>query len=133
MNEKNNSLENGCKGIKILVVDDIPPNIMLVKEYLKILGCEEDYATNGLEAIKCVQANKYDLCLMDFQMPEMGGIEATKIIRETITKDMPIIALTGSATEEDLNEGLKTGMNDWLKKPIAIETLSKAILHNVRK
>jgi polar amino acid transport system substrate-binding protein len=62
---------------------------------------------------------------MDLQMPELGGIEATKIIRQEISKDFPIIALTAAVLDEDKNNALRSGMNDFLTKPIKIEELKE--------
>jgi CheY-like chemotaxis protein len=123
-----NELKDVCKGMKVLVVDDLRPNLALIKAYFETLGCEGDYAKNGLEAVEKVRHNKYDICLMDFQMPLMGGIEATKIIRQELKSDMVIIALTGSATIEDLREGLACGMNSFCTKPISMQDLAIAML-----
>ncbi|MBF0571430.1 MAG: response regulator [Candidatus Omnitrophica bacterium] len=128
MTEEKNDLVNCCKGLHVLVVEDIKPNRDLIKAYFDILGCTADYAYNGLEAVNKVKANKYDLCLMDFQMPVMGGLEATRIIRQELGSQMWIIALTGSATREQLKEGLCIGMNSCCVKPIRLEELARAIL-----
>ena len=128
MGDQKNQLKDVCKGMKVLVVDDLFPNRALLKAYFEILGCEGDYAQNGLEAVEKVRENKYDICLMDFQMPVMNGLEATKIIREELGSDMVIIALTGSATIEDLREGLCCGMNSYCTKPISMQDLATAML-----
>lgn len=120
--------DGSLKGRHILVVDDIRPNIVLIQAYFEILGCTGDYAKNGVEAVQKVSTQEYDLCLMDFQMPVMGGIEATRVIRQTLKKNLPIIALTGSATIEDLKEGMRIGMNDSCTKPVAIEELARVML-----
>jgi CheY-like chemotaxis protein len=122
-------LDNLCKGMHVLVVDDIKPNLDLIKAYFEILGCTGDYALNGQEAVNKIKEHHFDACLMDFQMPVMGGIEATKIIRQELKSNIPIIALTGSATIEDLKVGLCIGMNSCCMKPVSLEELAGALLH----
>jgi CheY-like chemotaxis protein len=68
---------------------------------------------------------------MDLQMPVMSGVEATKIIREEVDKDLPIVALTGSATEEQLKEAMKYGLTDYCLKPISLEKIQEVILKNI--
>ncbi|VAX37098.1 diguanylate cyclase/phosphodiesterase (GGDEF & EAL domains) with PAS/PAC sensor(s) [hydrothermal vent metagenome] len=118
-----------CVGIKILVVEDVLPNQMLLEEYFKILGCQYDFANNGQEAVDKLRAgNQYDLCFMDIQMPVMGGLEATKIIRNEISKDLPIITLSAAVLEEDRKLAKKIGMNDFLAKPVDMRKLKEKIL-----
>ncbi len=120
--------ELACKGIKVLVVDDVPANIELMKVYIEMLGCKGDYALNGKEAVDKIKANEYDLCLMDIMMPVMTGIEASQIIRREITGDLPIIAVTGSNEAENRMKCIDSGMNDFLSKPIDLELLKEKIL-----
>jgi len=92
-----------CKGIKVLVVEDSLPNQMLIQAYFDELACEGDYANNGKEAVDKLKddPDKYDLVLMDLQMPVMGGIDATVIIRKEIDKEIPVIALSAAVLDED--------------------------------
>jgi len=121
--------ELSCRGIKILVVEDSDTNRMLIEAYFDELGCEGDYASNGKEAIERLKENNdYDLCLMDLQMPVMGGIEATGIIRKEINKDIPIIALTAAVMREDRKRAEEAGMNDFLTKPVDMMELKKKII-----
>ena len=122
--------EVSCKGIKVLVVEDSMPNQMLIQAYFDELGCDGDYANNGQEAVDKLKDDigKYDLVLMDLQMPVMGGIDATKIIRSEISKDIPIIALTAAVMEEDRKNVQEAGMNDFLAKPIDITKLKEKII-----
>ena len=95
---------------------------------LKKFGFEANLASNGLEAINELKANKYDLVLMDIQMPVMDGIEATKIIRSmesSENKDIPIIAMTAYASTEAKKLCLECGMNYYLAKPINVENFIK--------
>jgi CheY-like chemotaxis protein len=118
------------KGIRILVVEDNVMNQQLIEIFLEPWGCVADYANNGKEAIEKLSphAAQYDLCLMDIQMPVMGGLEATKIIREKISRDLPIIALTASVMEADRKMTEEAGMNDFLTKPMKASELKDMIL-----
>lgn len=126
--------EVSLKGVKILVVEDNIPNQQLLKAYFTIIGCEADYANNGQEAIDILTRNtNFDLCLMDMQMPVLGGIEATRQIRDKISKDLPIVALTAAALKEDQENCLNSGMNDFLTKPINMAKLKEKIAQHAKK
>ncbi len=120
--------EEGCVGIKVLVVEDDISNQRLIKACFNVLGCRGDYASNGKEAIEKLELNVYDMCLMDVMMPVMNGIEATKMIREKISKDFPIVALTAATTEFSRETCLNAGMNDYMIKPLDILKLEEKIL-----
>jgi len=96
--------------------------------YLGNIGCESDFALDGQEAINKVKSNKYDICFMDIDMEVMGGIEATKVIRKEVNEDLPIIALTGTITEEDKEICFQAGMNDFIMKPVSKETIEAKII-----
>lgn len=119
------------KAVNILVAEDNPMNQMLVQRLLTKAGHSVDIANNGLEAIEMLKAKNYDIVLMDMQMPTMDGIEATRQIRSGnisgINKDIPIIALTANAMQEDRDICLANGMNDYLPKPINKAELLQAI------
>ncbi|MCK5581489.1 MAG: response regulator [Candidatus Omnitrophica bacterium] len=121
--------ELSCKGTTVLVVEDIMSNLILIKKYFDDLGCDGDYVNNGQEAIDKLKADrdKYDLVLMDIQMPVMGGLEATQIIRNEISKDIPIIALTAAVLAKDRERYVATGMNGFLAKPVDTEKLRDMI------
>jgi CheY-like chemotaxis protein len=84
------------------VVEDIPLNQLLMKTLLDDFGFERDIAENGKIAVEKMQINSYDVILMDLQMPEMNGFEATEYIRTTMNSKIPIIALTADVTTVDL-------------------------------
>ncbi|MGD9202851.1 MAG: response regulator [Chitinispirillia bacterium] len=115
------------KEINILVAEDNKVNQVLIKRILDKFGCKYTIADNGRYAIDFIKNRDFDMILMDVIMPEVNGIEATKTIRETISKDIPIIALTASAQIEDEKRCKEAGMNDFLSKPIDIEKLKKII------
>ncbi len=122
--------ELSLKGIKILVAEDALPNQMLIKAYFEELGCSGDYVQNGQEAIDKLKENRshYDMILMDLQMPILGGIKATEIIRKDIDKDIVIIALTATVLHADQERAFAAGMSDFLAKPITLSSLKKIIL-----
>ncbi len=105
------------KGKKILVTDDNEMNQLVASTILQNFGAEITSAYNGKEAVQKIRENVFDIVLMDVQMPEMDGIEATHIIRETISTQLPVIALTAFAINGDNQKCLDAGMNDYLSKP----------------
>ncbi len=123
------------KDISVLIVEDNVLNLKLALALLKKLGCKTEHVVNGQEAVDIIRQNhqKYDLCLMDMQMPVMGGVEAAQIIRRDITKDLPIIALTAAVLEEDQMKARQAGMNDFLAKPINIHRLKEMLFKYGKK
>ncbi|HEX8548654.1 MAG TPA: response regulator, partial [Cytophagaceae bacterium] len=115
--------------ISILVAEDNPTNQKLALYVLKKLGYNADIAENGLEVLKMIKSKKYDLILMDVQMPELDGIEATKaILKDRDLKHRPvIIAVTANALQEDKETCLKAGMDDYISKPFKMEDIATAI------
>jgi CheY-like chemotaxis protein len=94
------------------------------------MGYRADVACNGKEAVEAVERQRYDVVLMDVQMPEMDGLEATNKIRENLGEKHPwIIALTANALQGDREKYLGIGMDDYLSKPIRVDELAKALSH----
>ena len=93
---------------------------------LKRLGYRADVANNGLEALRALEEKHYDVVLMDVQMPEMDGLEATRQIRKK-NIDTYILALTAHALKGDREQCLDAGMNDYISKPISLEMLQTAL------
>jgi CheY-like chemotaxis protein len=104
--------------IKVLVVEDIALNQLLIKIILLDFGYDVTIANNGKIAIENLRENHYDIILMDLQMPEMNGFEATAYIRNIIKSNIPIIALTADVTTVDVEKCKAVGMNDYVSKPI---------------
>lgn len=130
------SNEFDLKEKNILVVEDNPVNQMVMKSILKKWkNTSFDTAFNGIEALQKLKENKFDLILMDLQMPEMDGYEATLAIREgqcgEENKNIPIIAVTADATDKAKNKVYEVGMDDYLTKPVdkdlLFEQVSKAL------
>ena len=111
--------------ISILLVDDSDVNLKVALLMLKKLGHQADIATNGIEAIEAFENHSYDIVLMDIQMPEMDGLEATKIIRQRWHQDPKIIVLTSLDNYREICH--KAGADDFLTKPFGIEKLREAI------
>ncbi len=125
--QKNNN--KALDGISILIVEDNELNQEIAKKMLTRMGATIDIANNGKEGVERLAANhgRYDIVLMDIQMPIMGGYEAAQIIRKT-EPNLPIIALTAAAMIEDTQKAITAGMNDHISKPIDIEQLSATVL-----
>ena len=126
-------LDAEIKNIKVLVVEDIALNQLLMKTLLDDFGFERDIAANGKIAIEKLEANSYDIILMDLQMPEMNGFEATEYIRHKMNSKIPIIALTADVTTVDLAKCKAAGMNDYIAKPIDEKLLYSKIVGLVKK
>lgn len=121
------------KKIKVLAVEDVPLNQLLLKITLDEFGFEGDFAENGKVAIEKLQSDTYDIVLMDLQMPEMNGLEATEYIRKKMNSKIPIIALTADVTMEDLEKCKAIGMNGHVAKPIVEKLLYNKIVELVIK
>jgi len=115
--------------LRILLVEDNPSNQKLGVLMLKKFGYLPDVASNGAEAVESVRAKSYDVLLMDVQMPEMDGFDATRAIRHAFPSERQpwIIALTAHAAESDRSKCLDAGMNDYLTKPLRRNLLLAAL------
>ena len=115
-------------GYRILIVEDNLINVKVTKSYLKKMNLTCEIAENGKVATEMCRKQKYDLVLMDMQMPVMDGVTATKIIRKDFDKEaLPIVAMTANAFQDDKDNCFRAGMNDFLSKPMKIETLAKVL------
>ncbi len=126
-------LDTRIKHVSVLVVEDIALNQLLMKTLLDDFGFERDIAANGKLAIEKLQTKSYDIILMDLQMPEMNGFEATEYIRNTMKSNIPIIALTADVTTVDLAKCKAVGMNDYLAKPVDEKLLYNKIVSLLQK
>jgi PAS domain S-box-containing protein len=126
----NTDLKN-IDGTRILLVEDNDMNRMVAQNSLQYFNCNVTEAKNGAEALEILKKHNFDVILMDIQMPEMDGIEATKIIRNEFKLATPIIALTANAFKTEIGKCKNAGMNDYITKPfdeaILIESIAKHV------
>jgi len=130
-NKVNTEKNIDCSQYKLLLVEDNKPNQLFMKVVFQKLNINFDIANDGIEAIKLFKTNKYDVILMDENMPNMNGIEATKNIllieKERNLEHTPIIALTANALKGDRERFLEAGMDEYLSKPINKNILSEKL------
>jgi CheY-like chemotaxis protein len=119
------------RNLKILLAEDNGINQKLALHLLGRFGFQTIAVHNGREAVQALSTADYDLVLMDIQMPEMDGLEATRIIREPQSEvrnhQVPVVALTAQATREDRATCLRAGMNEYISKPIQPDELLRVI------
>jgi len=127
--------DTGLLDLNILVAEDNRTNQMVISRVLKKMGCTVTVVENGLEAVRSLQKNAFDLVLMDCMMPEMDGYSATQVIRDetsdVLNHAIPIIALTANALDGDRENCLASGMDDYLTKPINKVALRAALVRTV--
>ena len=124
------------KGLSVLLVEDNPINQLVAKKVLDNVGCKVVSAENGRIAIEKLHAGNYDIILMDIQMPEMDGYQATEYIRHRMDypkRDIPILALTASALNGESKRCFEAGMNDYISKPYNSQSLYAKMAALVRK
>jgi len=115
--------------LRVLVVDDVPVNLIVVEKMLDSIGYQVETASNGLEAVQAVKVQHYDFVFMDIQMPEMDGFEATRQIRKLSVEkgDIPIVAMTANTQESDRDACIEVGMNDFIAKPFVKKQLAEVL------
>ena len=113
--------------LRILLVEDNTVNQKLALRLLSLMGYQADVAGNGIEAVEAVERQEYDLVLMDVQMPEMDGLEATRRIRASLEGGPRIVAMTANAMDGDREACLEAGMDDYVGKPIRVDELVTAL------
>jgi CheY-like chemotaxis protein len=116
--------------MRVLVAEDNPTNQFVVRRLLKGFAIPVDLANDGVEAVQAAAATTYDMICMDMRMPEMDGLEATRVIRRGTgpSRLAPIVAMTANAFPEDMAACRAAGMSDFVAKPVSKERLVEAIL-----
>ncbi len=122
-------VEAASHPLDVLIAEDNAINRDVLRQMLQMLDCRVDAVTNGREAVQAVKTGRYDVVMMDVQMPEMDGLEATREIRRLQAGQQPvtIVALTAHALTGQRERCLAAGMDDFLAKPITLEALTQAL------
>ena len=120
---------------KILIVDDVEANRFVLRNIISEMGHLPVLAENGVQSLKIMEKIKPNLILLDVAMPEMDGYEATKLIRhlDDARADIPIVAMTANAFEEDRQKALESGMNAHVSKPVDMNMLFKVMAQILKK
>ena len=120
--------------VNILVVDDIPLNVLLVKKMLQPLGFSTEEAEDGVVAMEMISREKPDLVLLDLMMPRMNGFEVLRRLRaDEATKSIPVIILSALNSNDDVATGIAMGAEDYITKPIIMERLQNSVIEQVNK
>ena len=126
-----NDLPASTQGLRILAAEDNSTNVLVLRAFLASLNADVTVVSNGREAVEAFRRQSFDIVLMDVQMPEMNGVDATRAIRELEHADAraptPIIALTANVMSHQTADYLAAGMNDYVAKPIDLTSLFKVI------
>ncbi len=121
------SPKKNMAGLRVLLAEDDPTNRNLIRAVLEDDGISVEMVQNGAQALAALQRKPFDLVLMDIQMPKMDGLEATKIIRNEMKLDLPIVAITALAMQGDEEKCLAAGMNAYISKPIDLDMLFQTL------
>jgi CheY-like chemotaxis protein len=114
--------------LRVLLAEDNAINQKVAQQMLKKLGCVADVAQNGRETLHMMSEKEYDLVFMDVQMPEVDGLEATRLIRVNSDISQPyIVAMTANVMQEDREICRTAGMDDFVAKPVRLDEVSKAL------
>ena len=117
------------ESLSVLVVDDVPLNILLIKKMLSQYTFEIRTANGGQAALDAIAQKKPNLVLLDLMMPGIDGFEVIRRLRaDDATKDLPIIILSALNSEQDISKGFQLGANDFINKPIIMEKLLTCVV-----
>lgn len=123
--------ENIIEGKEILVVEDEPSNYDLIRVFLKKYGPNLSWVQDGKDAVEACKNKKYNVVLMDIQLPFMNGLDATKLIKE-MDASVPVIAQTAYAMSQDRQKALSAGCDDYIAKPMKRKDLVDLIVKHIR-
>jgi signal transduction histidine kinase/HPt (histidine-containing phosphotransfer) domain-containing protein/BarA-like signal transduction histidine kinase len=131
--EESNTEQQLNLNARVLYAEDKVVNQKVVTIILQNAGCKVDIATNGVEALEMFEEKKYDLILMDIQMPQMDGITAMKKLRKSYQSLPPIIGLSANALKADADHYIREGLDDYISKPLTPEKLKSRVAKWLRK
>lgn len=115
--------------MKVLIVDDIPLNVLLIEKMLTPFKFQIFKANGGVAAMESIKQNNPDLVLLDLMMPGMSGYDVIKAVRETTSQEqLPIIILSALNSNDDVVKGFRLGANDFITKPVIMERLHNSVL-----
>lgn len=115
--------------MKVLIVDDIPLNVLLIEKMLTPFKFQITKANSGMAAMESIKKNNPDLVLLDLMMPGMSGYDVIKAVRETTPQEqLPIIILSALNSNDDVVKGFRLGANDFITKPVIMERLHNSVL-----
>lgn len=116
-------------GTRVLFADDNIVNQRMAGKILQKLKCEIDFVNNGDEAMEAISAQRYDVVFMDCQMPRLDGYGATRQLRaiEGDQRHTPIVAMTGSDSDQDVKQAVAAGMDDYIVKPVTFDAVFRAV------
>lgn len=118
--------------VKILIVDDIPLNVLLIDKMLGKFKFNIMKASSGADALKIIEAEKPNLLLLDLMMPGIDGYQVTEQVRRTITKEeMPIVILSALNSNDDINRAISLGADEFITKPVIMERLHNTVINLV--
>lgn len=118
------------QGLRVLLVEDSPANVLVAKANLEVHGCDVTVAEDGQAGIEAFSNGAFDVVLMDIQMPRLDGYQATRLIRETCAGNaIPIVAVTAGRAAVNRNQALDAGMDDFVEKPVDWSALIDLIGH----
>jgi CheY-like chemotaxis protein len=121
---------------KVLLAEDDPVNQAVAAEMLQLLGADVDCASDGGQALALLKAGRFDLALLDVQMPVLDGTEVARALREWERSERrpstPIVALTANATPDDRRECLASGMDSFVAKPVSLQALTAVLASHLR-
>lgn len=118
--------------VSVLVVDDIPLNVLLIEKMLKKFGFEIRKANSGSQALQAIEERAPHLVLLDIMMPGMSGYEVLEKIRATHSKaEMPVVMLSALSANDDVSKAMRIGANDFLSKPVVMERLFNCVATQV--